>query len=129
MFVEFDVTLVFLESHAIPATLIDTKGFASIKVLPVVHEVQDIFALALWIKEQAYDFVFYPAVGMHAADIILSNVRLAPVQLTSYGHPASTQSKYIDYFIGGAATEVMHAAFDLATFSVLLPVYRLTVIC
>lgn len=43
------------------------------------------------------DAIFYPSVGMAYWVILLSNLRLAPVQFASQGHPASTRSSYIDF--------------------------------
>lgn len=44
------------------------------------------------------DIIYYPSVGM-AWCVCLSAVRLAPVQIASMGHPASTKSDAIDYVI------------------------------
>lgn len=47
------------------------------------------------------DAIFYPSVGMAYWVILLSNLRLAPVQFATQGHPAPTRSKYIDFvFLG-----------------------------
>jgi hypothetical protein len=43
------------------------------------------------------DAIFYPSVGMAYWVILLSNLRLAPVQFASQGHPASTRSDFIDF--------------------------------
>ena len=42
--------------------------------------------------------VFYPSIGMFQPTIYLSNMRLAPIQLTALGHGASSMSPFIDYF-------------------------------
>jgi hypothetical protein len=42
---------------------------------------------------------------MHPVDLIFSNLRLAPVQVTTYGHSSSTHGSAIDYFIGGEEVE------------------------
>jgi hypothetical protein len=42
---------------------------------------------------------------MHPVDLVFSNLRLAPVQVTSYGHSSSTHGSAIDYFIGGEEVE------------------------
>jgi hypothetical protein len=44
------------------------------------------------------DIVYYPAFGMFPHSIYLTNLRLAPVQVVSYGHPATSMSPVIDYF-------------------------------
>lgn len=47
------------------------------------------------------DAIYYPSVGMAYWVILLSNLRLAPVQFATQGHPAPTRSKFIDFvFLG-----------------------------
>lgn len=45
------------------------------------------------------DIIFYPSLGMHYIAIILANMRLAPIQIMSFGHPASSFCNTIDYGI------------------------------
>ncbi|MHB2018623.1 MAG: O-linked N-acetylglucosamine transferase family protein [Candidatus Xenobia bacterium] len=52
-----------------------------------------------------FRMLYYPDVGMSMESIFLSNMRLAPIQVTSYGHSVSTFGSKIDYWIGGAAAE------------------------
>lgn len=49
--------------------------------------------------------IYYPDIGMNAESILLSNIRLAPIQIAGYGHPVSTFGSEIDYFIGGEKVE------------------------
>ncbi len=53
-------------------------------------------ACVVWLRLQ---------VGMHPVDLIFSNLRLAPVQVTTYGHSSSTHGSAIDYFVGGEEVE------------------------
>lgn len=41
--------------------------------------------------------VYYPSVGMSLPVILLANLRIAPCQIMSLGHPASTHSQVMDY--------------------------------
>lgn len=41
--------------------------------------------------------VYYPSIGMGLPVILLSNLRLAPFQMMSMGHPASSHSEVIDF--------------------------------
>jgi hypothetical protein len=50
-------------------------------------------------QELQPDIVYYPAFGMFPHSIYLTNLRLAPVQVVSYGHPATSMSPVIDYFV------------------------------
>lgn len=43
--------------------------------------------------------IFYPSIGMLQLVICLANLRLAPVQIMTIGHPASSRSPQIDYVI------------------------------
>jgi CRISPR-associated protein Csy1 len=45
------------------------------------------------------DILIYPEVGMDSITCILSALRLAPVQCAGWGHPVTTGSDAIDYFI------------------------------
>lgn len=49
--------------------------------------------------------IFFLDVGMSMQSLILSNLRLAAVQATGYGHPASSYATEIDYFIGSAEAD------------------------
>ena len=54
------------------------------------------------------DFIlaFYPDVGMNKESLYLSNLRIAPLQVTGYGHSVSTFGSCIDYYIGGTESEL-----------------------
>lgn len=45
------------------------------------------------------DAIFYPGIGLSQMGVMLANLRLAKVQITSHGHPSSSCSTTIDYFI------------------------------
>ncbi len=45
------------------------------------------------------DMIYYPSVGMSSTIIPLANMRIAPIQFLSMGHPASTFSQAMDYVI------------------------------
>ncbi len=51
------------------------------------------------------DAVIYPDIGMTGSSILLSNMRIAPVQVMMTGHPVSTFGSEIDYFISGDRVE------------------------
>ncbi len=52
-------------------------------------------------KAKSYrpDIVYFPSIGMRMMSIVASNVRLAPIQMFTPGHPATTRSKFIDYWV------------------------------
>ena len=43
------------------------------------------------------DIIYYPSIGMRWWVVMLANLRLAPIQIASQGHPATTHSQEIDY--------------------------------
>lgn len=51
------------------------------------------------VKSYRPDMVYYPSVGMRTISVIGSNLRLAPIQFMTFGHPATTVSSEIDYAI------------------------------
>lgn len=51
------------------------------------------------IKNVAPDIVYYPSVGMTPHWAALASVRLAPIQIATLGHPATTRSEAIDYVV------------------------------
>jgi hypothetical protein len=51
------------------------------------------------IEKLAPDVVFYPSLGMSHWTVMLSNLRLARIQIIGQGHPATSQSSHIDYVV------------------------------
>ncbi len=45
------------------------------------------------------DIIYFPSIGMRPVSILLSNLRLAPIQVMTFGHPATTHSEFIDYAV------------------------------
>jgi hypothetical protein len=64
------------------------------------------------IAARQFDVLYYPSVGMRYWGIMAANLRLAPIQVCSIGHPATTRSPFVDYV-------VTHAGYcgDPASFS------------
>ncbi|MGI4848983.1 MAG: hypothetical protein ACRYGK_12710 [Janthinobacterium lividum] len=83
-----------------PGDLADSVIHFGASADPVAHWAEQI-------RQQQPDIIFYPAIGMSFATFTLSLLRLAPLQVASTGHPASSCSPVIDatlLFSGLAAT-------------------------
>ncbi|MFZ5722993.1 MAG: hypothetical protein ACOY33_04970 [Pseudomonadota bacterium] len=59
----------------------------------------DVHCVAAAIRALRPAMLFYPSVGMIRTTVCLANLRLAPVQAMSVGHPASSRSPEIDYVL------------------------------
>ena len=62
-------------------------------------EFSDVRKAIMKITDLAPDAIFYPSVGMSPVAVQLAQLRLAPVQMMSGGHPASSFSTEMDYFL------------------------------
>jgi predicted O-linked N-acetylglucosamine transferase (SPINDLY family) len=61
-----------------------------------------------WLDEMAHDrpdVIFYPEIGMDPATCALAMLRLAPLQVASWGHPVTTGLPTIDLFLSGELLE------------------------
>lgn len=61
------------------------------------------------IRAAQVDVLIYPEIGMGAQNYLLANMRLAPIQIAAWGHPVTSGSSEIDYFITCEAMEPAHA--------------------
>jgi len=52
-----------------------------------------------------FGLAYYPDVGMTDESVWLANLRIAPIQATTYGHPVSTWCSEMDYFLIGEEAE------------------------
>jgi hypothetical protein len=106
---------VFLESAEINIAKAVKAHFAQIVAFPSAFSAPDLADLARWIQQQRFDAVFYPSIGMHVADVLLANLRLSQVQVTTYGHSTSTHGSKIDYFLCSKEVEQVAAVAAVIT--------------
>jgi hypothetical protein len=97
---------------------LDTGLFKDVRRFELFAKTRDYSALT----PNDFELAYFPDIGMTVESIFLSNMRLAPIQVTNYGHPVSTWGSQIDYWIGGEETEVPeNAASNYSERLVLIP--------
>ena len=57
------------------------------------------------IRNSQIDIAFYPEIGMHQQTLKLASMRLAPIQVCSWGHPETTGLPTMDYYISSELLE------------------------
>lgn len=62
------------------------------------------------ISSARMDVLVYPEIGMDATTVRLASLKLAPVQVTSWGHPVTTGLPTMDAFVSAKALEPEGAA-------------------
>ncbi|MGM0576658.1 MAG: hypothetical protein ACQEXJ_13095 [Myxococcota bacterium] len=71
----------------------------------------DLRRAARQVREADLDLLLFPEVGLATASRWLASQRLARVQAAAYGHPVTTGSAAVDYFLGGAHVEPDAASY------------------
>ncbi len=79
----------------------DSSLFDEVITLSIQNGVLDVAPL----NGKDYAAIYYPDIGMTSPSIMLSNLRLAPLQIMGTGHPVSTWGSEIDWFVGGKLTD------------------------
>ncbi len=102
----YDLTLVhFSDDKIVPS---DTRLFKHVKRVQLLENMTRLnFAD---IKYNDFQFAYFPDIGMNYESVCLSNMQVAPIMATGYGHPVSTFGSKVDYFIGGLDSEIPELA-------------------
>ncbi len=95
---DYDLSLIVLGP---PHEEVDTQGFEKIINLKFSANHLDLDPL----QNHEFQLLYYPDIGMDYEGKFLANLRIAPIQITGYGHPVSTFGSKIDYFLGGMDVE------------------------
>src|SRR6202044_3807847 len=68
--------------------------------------------LSQWVaamREQNCEILLYPAVGLHPMALKLASLRLAPVQINTWGHPDTSGLPTLDYYVSTDCFEPANA--------------------
>ena len=72
-------------------------------------------------REQNCEILLYPAVGLHPMTLKLASLRLAPVQINTWGHPDTSGVPTLDYYVSADCFEPADAQDHYSEQLVLLP--------
>ena len=102
----YHVDLLRASSHSVSML----EGFKTVYEMPRREEDGSVLfrETIQWVVEQGYDAVMYPSISMDRVTLWLSQFRLAPIQVASYGQPVSTHGAQIDYWLAGEAVGPHH---------------------
>lgn len=100
----YDLTLVNMAPKTARAPV--TEPFKKVVHIEANEERIDVSAIA----RNDFQLAYFPDVGMSQESMYLSNLRLAPIQAMGTGHPVSSASRTMDYFMSGAECEIAEGA-------------------
>jgi protein O-GlcNAc transferase len=81
-------------------------------------------ALREWVRailERSPDVLIYPEVGMNSTTLQLASMRLAKIQMVSWGHPVTSGLPTLDYYLSAQAFEPAGSASQYTERLVALP--------
>jgi len=88
------------------------------------HFEQGAKPLQQWVQgiiDQQLDVLIYPEIGMDPMSIKLASLRLAPVQVATWGHPETTGLPTIDYYLSAEEMEPPDAQENYSERLITLP--------
>ena len=102
----FEVDLLRASTNAVSML----EGFKAVYEMPRRSEDDSVLFRETidWVVSQGYAAVLYPSISMDRVTLWLSQFRLAPIQVASYGQPVSTHGSQIDYWLAGEAVGPEH---------------------
>jgi protein O-GlcNAc transferase len=66
---------------------------------------KDLTGWARRIAEDQLDVLLYPEIGMDRPTVLLASMRLAPLQMTTWGHPVTSGLRTIDWYLSSDLME------------------------
>ena len=67
------------------------------EIIKIPKDDKNLSAIVKTVQDQAPDLIYYPSLGMSHWTVLLAQIRLAPIQFMTHGHPATSMSPQIDY--------------------------------
>lgn len=101
----FEVCVLSVGTHQDPLAERFRRSADRFVVIP-----RDVAAARRLVADQQLDLLFFADVGMDALTYTLAFSRMAPVQIATWGHPVTTGSPTMDYFLSSALLETSDAA-------------------
>ena len=99
----------------------DETEFARSKVAAFISAKQSLLAWVKTILDSNVDALIYPEIGMHTETLQLASLRLAPLQIASWGHPETTGLGTIDCYLSAELMETENAQNHYVEKVILLP--------
>ncbi len=92
----------------------DQTAFAKSRATTFTQNLPSLRDWAQAVLAQNLDALLYPEIGMHALTLQLAHLRLAPLQMVSWGHPETTGIKSMDYYL---SSELFEDAYSEGAYS------------
>lgn len=92
-----------LNDHFETVALVESKMVDSAaddifqEVIRLGDTLPDVKAITALIQAQEPDIIYYPSLGMSHWTVMVAGLRLAPIQVMTHGHPATSMLDTIDY--------------------------------
>jgi predicted O-linked N-acetylglucosamine transferase (SPINDLY family) len=94
-----------LHAFSLGSTQDDETAFAASRAVRFHGGARDLRHWVEAILDDEVDVLIYPEIGMDATALKLASLRLAPVQVASWGHPQTTGLPTVDYFLSAESLE------------------------
>lgn len=99
----------------------EETAYAAARAQQLVRGARSLHEWAALIAAAGCDALMYPELGMDDLTLKLAGMRLADLQIASWGHPETTGLPTIDYYISSAALEPENAQRNYTEHLVQLP--------
>ena len=97
---QFEIHIFYLGTIADEQT-----AFAKSRAASFTQNLPSLKDWAQTVLSKELDAILYPEIGMHALTLQLAHLRLAPLQMVSWGHPETTGVQTIDYYLSAQLFE------------------------